>query len=118
MSAPSAAARVAPQPTAFEVCLRPDRDVIYVKPVGELDLATVFQLRDELHELVAAGFMHVVIDLRALLFIDCAGVRLLVAMNADARRCGWRLSLIQGRACVRRVFELTATLDSLPFADA
>jgi anti-sigma B factor antagonist len=106
--------RVAAQPPPFAVCVRPDRDVIYLKPVGELDLATAPQLRDELLELVATGFMHIVIDLRALLFIDCAGVRLLVELNADARRRRWRLSLIQGRACVRRVLELTATVDILP----
>jgi anti-sigma B factor antagonist len=111
----AAAERLLPQPTAFAVCVRPERDVVYVKPVGELDLATAPQLRDELHELVAAGFMHIAIDLRALLFIDCAGVRLLVELNADARRRRWRLSLIQGRACVRRVLELTATVDILPF---
>jgi anti-sigma B factor antagonist len=117
MIAPSAAAadRVASRPPGFEVCVQPDRDVIYVKPVGELDLATAPQLRDELNELVAAGFKQIVIDLRALLFIDCAGVGLLVALNADAPRRGWSLSLIQGRACVRRVFEITVTLDILPF---
>jgi anti-sigma B factor antagonist len=113
-SSPAAADRVLPQPAAFAVCVQPDRDVVYVKPVGELDLATAPQLRDELHELVAAGFTHIVIDLRALLFIDCVGVRLLVELNADARRRRWRLSLIQGRECVRRVLELTATVDILP----
>jgi anti-sigma B factor antagonist len=113
-SSPAAADRLLPQPTPFAVCIRPDRDVIYVKPVGELDLASAPQLRDEVRELVAAGFMHIVIDLRGLLFIDCAGVRLLVELDADARRRRWRLSLVQGRACVRRVLELTATVDVLP----
>jgi anti-anti-sigma factor len=116
MIAPSAAADlVAWRPPGFEVCVQPDRDVIYVKPVGELDLATIPQLRDELNELVATGFKQIVIDLRALLFIDCAGIGLLVALNADAPRRGWSLSLIQGRAGVRRAFEITVTLDILPF---
>ena len=112
----SADARAARQPTPFEIGLRPDRDVVYVKPVGELDLATSVELRDQVDELVRAGFTNVVIDLRALVFIDCAGVRSLLALDAAARRVGWRLALIPGGDRVRQLFALTATLDDLPFA--
>ncbi len=78
-------------------------------------MATINTLRAEHEGVLARGFGHVVIDLRDLEFIDVAGLRLLLALNAGARRDGWRLSMIQGPPAVRRVFELTGTLHALPF---
>jgi len=100
----------------FGLSVRPHRDAVHVAPSGELDIATVGELREQVDELVGAGFARVVIDLRELVFMDCAGLRLLHALSADARRDGWELSLIQGRPPVRRVFEITDTLHGLPFA--
>jgi anti-anti-sigma factor len=108
----AAASSVAP----FAVSVRPHRDAVHVAPSGELDIATVGALREQVDELVDAGFERVVVDLRELAFMDCAGLRLLHALNADAQRRGWELSLIQGRRPVRRVFEITETLQGLPFA--
>lgn len=105
-------------PARFEIRVQPDRDVVYVEPRGELDLATCARLRDDVTQLLAAGFTHMVIDLRGLRFIDCAGLRLLLALHRDAQRVGSLLSLIQGDAAVRRLFVLTATLDALPFVTA
>jgi hypothetical protein len=42
-------------------------------------------------------------------------VRVLLTQHAAAMQDGRRLSLIRGRACIRRVFALTETLDMLPF---
>lgn len=103
-------------PPSFEVRVRPHREVVHLEPVGELDIATTGQLRDALEELVAAGFSDVVVDLRELEFIDRAGLRLLLAFSAAARREGWRLSLIQGTEAVQRLFAVTDTLDLLPFS--
>jgi hypothetical protein len=65
----SAADRLTPQSSPFEIRVPPDRDVVYVEPSGELDIATAGRLCDQLDELVATGFAHVVIDLRELVFI-------------------------------------------------
>lgn len=95
--------------------VRPDRELVHVAPAGELDFATVEQLREQVYELVDVGFGHVVLDLRGLVFIDSTGLRLLLCLHADAQRDGWQLSLIQGPQAIRRVFELTGTLAVLPF---
>jgi len=100
----------------FAIRVQPEREAVHVSPVGELDIATVGALRGEVEELIAAGFGRVVIDLRGLRFIGCAGLKLLRALDVAARRDGWGLALIQGPAAVRRLFALTATLDALPFA--
>jgi len=99
----------------FDVRVQPDRDAVQVVPVGELDIATVDRLRAAVAELVAVGFERVVIDLRQLVFIDCAGLRLLRGLHDGAVQDGWRLMLIQGPAPVRRLFAMTHTLDLLPF---
>lgn len=98
----------------FEIRVQPAREMVYVAPVGELDLATVEQLRGALRE-VTPVFAHVVIDLRELSFIDSTGLQLLLMVHGDAHRDGWRLSLIQGPAAIRRIFDLTGVNDTLPF---
>jgi anti-anti-sigma factor len=102
-------------PVAFAVSVRPDRDTIHVTPAGELDIATVGELRRAVQELVDAGFAHVVIDLRELDFIDCSGLELLLELERESRRDGWRLSLVQGSAAVQSVFVVTESSDALPF---
>lgn len=114
----AAPARIAPPPTRFEIRVQPAREAVRVRPIGELDLVGSRTLSTAVDELVTTGFDDIVIDLRGLEFIDCAGVRVLLAQHAVALREGRRLSLIHGRACVRRVFALTETLGMLPFEPA
>jgi anti-sigma B factor antagonist len=110
-----APARFAPALHGLQIGVQPGRDAVEVAPIGELDLAGSRRLTAVVDELVVAGFENIVIDLRGLEFIDCAGVRVLLAQHAAAVRDGRRLSLVHGRACIRRVFLLTGTLDMLPF---
>lgn len=101
----------------FAIRVHSDGEVAHVVPVGELDLATVEPLRAAF-ERVVGEFEHIVVDLRELTFIDSTGLRQLVLLDADARRNGWRLSLIQGPRAVRRLFELAGVLELLPFEPA
>jgi anti-anti-sigma factor len=110
-----APARCAPPPHGFQIIVQPGRETVSVRPVGELDLPGSRRLSTAIDALVDAGFADIVIDLRGLVFIDCAGVRALLTQHAAAVRDGRRLSLIHGRADIRRVFALTETLDVLPF---
>ena len=57
-------------------------------------------------------------NLSALEFMDSTGLRLVLALDAEARRDGFTLSLVRGSAAVQRVFELTGTAGALPFVDA
>jgi anti-sigma B factor antagonist len=84
---------------------------------GELDLAATPKLAEQVAELVAAGFRHVVIDLRRVTFIDLTGVRLLLKLADDARDEGWRLSLLQVGGQVRQILMLTGVLGRLPVSD-
>jgi len=80
-------------------------------------MATAPILAAQLKELRASGFRHLVIDLGRLDFIDSTGLRLLLTEHADAREDGFSIALVGGKPAVQRVFELTKTLDVLPFVD-
>jgi anti-anti-sigma factor len=91
------------------------QETVWVLPIGQLDLDTVSHLGARVQSLTATGVGHVIIDLRALSFIDSSGVELLTAIATEARYGGWQLSLIQGPPTIRRVFAHTDSLRRLPF---
>jgi anti-sigma B factor antagonist len=66
--------------------------VLRMAVAGEVDLATVPDLRAAVDQLAAPG-MTVALDLHELTFLDLAGVQELIRLAARARRQGWRLEL-------------------------
>jgi anti-sigma B factor antagonist len=101
--------------TRFRCEIEPRRETVVVRPVGELDLATVEQLRTELRGLGDVGFEHIVIDLRELTFMDSSGLHLVLETAHRARAGRFQLSLIAGPPAVQRVFEITGLIETLPF---
>ena len=57
---------------------------------GELDLATVPVLDDQLAELRGAGFRHLILDLRGLYFIDSTGLRCILRYDAEPAKTASR----------------------------
>jgi anti-anti-sigma factor len=78
---------------------------------GELDLASVSQLADAVADLPMDHTTSLLLDLHELTFIDCAGIRSIVAIQdlCSKRRCGF--SLVPGREQVQRLFELCGLTD-------
>jgi anti-sigma B factor antagonist len=97
----------------FRADVHPERDVVRVAAVGELDLATVAQLQAQIRELREAGFVHLVLDLRGLTFMDSSGVALILDEDRFARRNGQDFSLISGTPAIQRVLTLCAGDDAL-----
>jgi anti-anti-sigma factor len=98
-------------PAPFRVDVHPERDVMRVAAIGELDIATVAQLQAQIRELREAGFAHVVLDLRQLTFIDSSGVELILDEDRFAHRNGHSFSLISGPPTIQRVLTLCAGND-------
>ena len=96
----------------------PERESVRVCPVGSLDLATAGVLEAKLEELWGAGFGALVIDLRGLDFMDSTGLRLLLHWSDTARRDRVTLGIVPGNRTVQRVFEITCTVQALPFVAA
>jgi anti-sigma B factor antagonist len=101
----------------FRIDVQPEPHGARVRPLGEIDLATVDDVRRKIDESVAAGCERVVLDLGGVTFIDSNGLHLALDADADAREGGWQLLIIDGAGPVQRLFEVTGLRDRLPFVD-
>lgn len=91
---------------------------IRVKPIGELDLATVGELDSRFDGLVASGCGRIVLDLRGLTFMGSCGLQVVLIWLRRAGEIGVEFRLIQGPPIVRRVFELAGLDSRMPFVPA
>lgn len=97
----------------FRADAEPDREIVRVVASGELDLAGAGELREQLDELRGVGFEHLVLDLRALTFMDIAGARVILDADAAARRDGTTFELIPGPEPVQRLLDMLGVSDRL-----
>jgi anti-anti-sigma factor len=104
-------------PPALSVEVRPERDVVRVCPVGEIDLDNVDVVRAHLNELRAAGFTCVVLDLREVTFVDSTVLHLAMEVQAESASDGWAFGIIEGPANVQRAFDAAGLSAQLPFVD-
>jgi anti-sigma B factor antagonist len=84
---------------------------------GELDIATVGQLEQELSALPDDA-TALVLDLSQLSFMDSSGIRGVLLARSQAERTGARLLIVRGSAAVEEVFRLTRLDQELPIVDA
>ncbi len=70
-------------------------DAAWVHVTGALDIATTPRLERTLRE-SQSNAQLVVLDLRELVFMDCAGVHAIVDASSRARQAGRRLLLVRG----------------------
>jgi len=94
------------EPGHCEVRSWPDRDRVIVTVVGELDMLGAETVQATLDELHAAGWDHVVLDLRALTFIDSTGLSLLLRADRAARRDGASFAVMDGSPAFARLLEI------------
>jgi anti-anti-sigma factor len=91
-------------------------ETAWVWPVGELDRETLPLLDEALTPAFSAARM-VVLDLRALSFLDVVGAQFIVDAGARASLSGRRLILIRGPAQVQRVFAVTGMAEAVETVD-
>jgi anti-sigma B factor antagonist len=93
-----------------------DASVAVIALRGELDLFGATVLEAEVDRLIGdPGVGTLVLDLRALEFLDSSGLRMVVVTDKRARAAGRRLALVRGGDTVHRVFEITRMSDRLDF---
>jgi anti-anti-sigma factor len=92
-------------------------DHAVVAPRGEIDMATVGAVEQELRRARAEGHVRVVLDLRQVTFMDSTGLHLTARWTNEASQDGFVFELEPGPAGVQRVFELAGMADWLPFRD-
>ena len=84
---------------------------------GELDIASVPAVQEELERIEATDAGAILVDLSGIRFIDSTGLRLLLMAQARSRADSDRLVLLRPPEHVMRVVTLAGVADRLPFAD-
>jgi anti-sigma B factor antagonist len=89
--------------------IRTRRDVPWtvVELVGELDLHTSSDLRDELNGLIDAGVVRLGVDLAAVSFMDSSSLGVLVTCLKRTRERGGDIALIGPEGSPLKVLSLT-----------
>ena len=88
---------------------------VLVTVAGEVDIATVAQLRERLRALAASG-RPLVADLEQVSFIDASGLGALAGAARLAAEHGASLQVVCARQRIRRLFRLTGLDGSIPLA--
>ncbi len=93
------------EPFAIDIDERGDR--IVVTPRGELDMASAPELEQAVMPRLGEG-AWVVLDLRALEFIDSSGLRVVVGAHRAAEEQGGRFTCVRGEpgSTVHRIVEI------------
>jgi anti-anti-sigma factor len=94
-----------------------DRGTVRLALTGELDISSAHLLDDELAKVEAAGPAVIVLDLRALEFMDSTGLRTVVTADARAREDHRRLAIVRGPDAVHRGFSVTRLDERLDIID-
>lgn len=92
------------------------RGAAWVSPSGELDLDSVPEFEQTIREALEYALL-VIIDLRALTFIDSTGLHAIAAADQRARETEHRLVLIRGSGQVDHLFALVGLADRLKIVD-
>ncbi len=78
-----------------------------VRLLGELDMATAGDLREELVRLASGGATQVTVDMADLSFIDSTGLSVLVSALKRLRQQGGQMTLRSPGPGTRKVLEIT-----------
>ena len=84
------------------------RTVVAVE--GEIDVSSADALRDQISELLERDRTDLVIDLRAVRFMDSTGLGVLVGTLKKVRLAGGQLQLVIDSERLLKVFRITALL--------
>lgn len=101
----------------FDVAVHRRDSAVVVVPKGEIDLATVDLVREAADGQRKTGD-DLVLDLRAVEFMDTSGLRYVLEMVDRAEREGFAVRIVRGPKAVQRVFEVSGLGPRLPFVDA
>lgn len=115
MSVEDQGSGTSPSSDFFSASLILEGETVRARLVGEMDLNALPELAAAMEGVRAHGHRRVTFDLRELTFLDSSGLRFLLDRHAEARANGSSIALIPGPPAVQRVFELTGSMDHLPF---
>ena len=95
------------------LCIRPGDGGTIVAISGEVDVCTEAPLQQALLRIIRERSARLMLDVSGVSFMDCAGLRALLATRRRAEMRGGCMRLIAASAAVRRIIELTGTHEAL-----
>jgi anti-sigma B factor antagonist len=101
----------------FRVDVRAEGRTAVVAVTGELDLASSPELEGKLDEVWSSDADQLVIDLRALEFMDSTGLSIIVGAHQRLAETGRKLSVVKGPPQVQRLLDLTGVSERLRLVD-
>lgn len=84
-----------------------EQNVAVVSVAGEVDVASVTQLDQNLVALIAGGNSRIIVDLSAVTFIDSTGLGVIVRALKDVRDAGGWLRVVAQHDRVTKLFAIT-----------
>ncbi len=104
--------------SSFRVDVRSEDETALVVVSGELDLASGPALEQELTGALASPARVVIVDLRALEFIDSTGISILIKAHQRAQANRRRFVVVKGPSQVQRLLGLTGLEERLTLVDS
>ena len=95
------------------LCIRPGDGGTIVAISGEVDVCTEAPLQQSLLRIIRERGAKLMLDVSGVSFMDCAGLRAVLATRRRAEMRGGFLRLIATSAAVRRIIELTGAQEAL-----
>jgi anti-anti-sigma factor len=92
-------------------------DAVLVTLEGELAFGQALTFEETMRRIEARGAACVVVDLRALSFIDSSGVGMLLAARRRGARADRRIVIVQGGPTVRRLIAIAGLADAFEIVD-
>jgi anti-sigma B factor antagonist len=96
------------------LCVRPDGSSAEVRIEGEIDVCVADWLRELLLRIMQAHGPRLLLDLSAVSFMDCAGLRALVLTLRHAEQHGCSVHLTAASPMVVKIITLVGAEDALP----
>jgi anti-sigma B factor antagonist len=93
-------------------------DAVLVTLEGELAFGQALTFDEALRKSEERDARCIVLDLRELLFIDSAGVKMLLVARRRAARAGRRIIIVEGPPAVRRLFAIAGLADAFELVEA
>ncbi|WP_026249066.1 anti-sigma factor antagonist [Streptomyces sp. LaPpAH-108] len=103
-----------PTPPTRHLRVHEDRGHTVLELRGEIDIATAAEIAPLLDRLTGRPGVRLVLDLRAVEFFDCSGLRLVHRARGRLLERGGRLHLVCTHPLTLRVFRVTGLTRLLP----
>lgn len=94
-----------------------NRDEYVIELAGELDLSGVERASEAFASALESDARAIVLDLRALEFLDSTGVHTILKAEREASEQNRSLVIVRGPRQVQRILEISGVAERLAFSD-